>query len=163
MFKSLWEECPTGWTQPQLAKQFQLLRSIIPIANRALEKARLAKKIHSSLEAEVTIHTSSDMVKSTLQELTEPCPVNGMEEVSLSDYLIVSRATVQDGVLDVASLNGLFSDEGAVDWSGEQELVRVVAMPFSESGHVKCPRCWKWTRVENEELCGRCRHVELRN
>ena len=164
MFHSTLQESPGEWTDPQLAKQFELLRSIISISNRALEKSRVAKQIRSSLEARVTIHTNSEEIMSTLCSLAELQSTENSIEFSLADFLIVSEvsmATMQDAVF-----GGGENEEGVVRWCGEQEekdfAVQVMATPISGRG--KCPRCWKWVCPEEkegtEELCERCRMAE---
>ena len=164
VFHSIWQDSPAEWTNSQLAKQVELLRSVTSIANRALEKARIAKKIRSSLEAKLTILTDSETILSTLHDLTGPEPDTDGIELSLADYFIVSEASAQSGGTSPGV--GDFKEEGTVKWTmegEEKELdVQVVAMPISGRG--KCPRCWKWVCPEHEdragELCDRCKMVE---
>lgn len=135
----------------------------------ALEKARIAKAIRGSLEAQVTIHTDSDAVKSTLHQLSESQSANNIE-FSLSDLLLVSEATIQrkhfgnEATIQDSSLpdhKDAFVEEDTVRYHGEEFTVSAVATPVS--GHGKCPRCWKWACAENEELCVRCMQVEHQN
>lgn len=153
--------------QPELAKEFELLRSVITLSKKALEKIRIAKKIRSSLEARIAICTESDSVKSTLIKLASPLETNKDLEFSLSNYFIVSEATVQDGgEIEVHSHEDSSQGEetGVIKWSGEEATVQVVAVPVSvETGHQKCLRCWKWTCPEKEDLCERCKQVERKD
>lgn len=147
---------PGEWTQPELARQFELLRSIISLSHKATEKARLKKEIRSSLEAEITIHTGSDAVRSTLMALAGP-------EASLSDYFIVSKLTLQhQEAADNSQDGAVFSETGTVEFCGERCTVDVVARSLlgGQDGCCKCPRCWKWVCPEEEGLCGRCSQVE---
>ena len=94
VFKSTWEDCPSEWTQPRLAGEFGLLRAVTSLSNRALAGAQEAQVIRSSLEAQVTLHTHSQAVSSTLRRLTESESLDDDIELSLSDCLIVSEASV---------------------------------------------------------------------
>ena len=168
VFKSVWGECPEEWTHPQLALHFQLLRSVTLLSNKALEKARLAKLMRSSLEATATLHMESDIVKSALLETAESGVTESQNvEFSLADCLGVSEAIVNSGPFaDVtvgrAHQDCVFSEEGVVSFDGgDCSKVRVEVTPISgATGQGKCPRCWKWVCPEGEELCMRCKRVE---
>lgn len=161
IFKSIWQETPGEWTQPELAGQFQLLRSVAALSNRTLERARVAKTIRSSLEGRVEVYTESESVQRTLAELTSQSETD--MEFLLSDCLRVSDATVQRGLVDsVVKESTPFFEEDTVPTLGEGDArVQVVAAPIpGTAGRGKCPRCWKWVCQEGEELCVRCRQVE---
>lgn len=126
------------------------------MSKQALELARQAKVIRSSLEGRVTIHCDSDQVKSALAGLSKSQSAIDVE-FSLSDLLIVSEATIQDGFIETDS-DTSFSAVDVLKFRGEEVKVQVVVRVVSERS--KCPRCWKWACAENEELCERCRLVE---
>ena len=54
----------------------------------------------------------------------------------------------------------VYSDEGCVEWGGEECRVSVRVWRAEEKGHYKCPRCWLWTASSSDQLCQRCRDVE---
>ena len=140
-----------------------LLRSITALSNKAIENARISKFIRSSLEADISIHTKSKAILSTLTELTTSLPSNGCDlEFSLSDLFIVSNVSLCDVPLRVTDYpENIFSEARSVEWCGEEYVVEVVAGPTAASSGVrKCPRCWKWSCPEGEELCVRCEAVE---
>lgn len=160
IFKSQWLVSPAEWEQPELSKKMELLRSITSLSNKALENARISKFIRSSLEAEITVHTSKPIL-SELMTLSQQN--NGGLEFSLSDYFIVSMVNVsgEPHAIGKGCNEGIFSERDTVVWYGEEYAVEVVAGPVSKTfGLDKCPRCWKWTCPEGEELCRRCEAVE---
>ena len=71
MFKCDWPECPSEWEQPELAAEFETLRSVRAVCNKALDIARSEKAIRSSLEASVTITTDSPHLLSLLTKHEE--------------------------------------------------------------------------------------------
>ena len=160
IFKSLWLACPAEWEQPELCKKMELLRSIISLSNKAIEKARFSKFIRSSLEAEVTIRTSSEPILSELMKFSQQS--DGDLEFSLGEYFIVSKVNVSGEEIGKGCKDdGNFSVAETVMWHGKENAVEVVAGRVSKTfGLDKCPRCWKWTCPEGEELCGRCATVE---
>ena len=162
VFKSMWLKTPSEWTQSELSDQFEMLHSIVAVSNKALDKAQVAGLIRSSLEAEITIQTPSVGIKSTLLKLTKSQSTKDIE-FPLCDYFRVSKTNIQshfDEGFGATVPN--VQEEATIQWHGEYLPVRTVVTPVSEStGHSKCPRCWKWVCSENEELCSRCRQVEL--
>lgn len=162
VFKSVWQSSPEQWHQPQLADQYKLLRSIIALSNKTLERAREAKAIRGSLEGQVTIHTDSDSILDAVSELTES-QTRADIEFPLCDYLGVSEATVQRGLVEEVPLDSIcfFEEDTISKMLGEGARIQAVVAPVSATtGRSKCPRCWKWVCEEEEELCVRCKQVE---
>ena len=162
VFKSVWRSSPEEWHQPQLADKYKLLRSVIALSNKTLEKAREAKAIRGSLEGQVTIHTDSGSILDALTELTESQTGTDIE-FPLCDCLGVSEATIQGGLAEEVHQDStrFFEEDTISRVRREDARVQIVVAPVSATtGRSKCPRCWKWVCEEKEELCPRCKQVE---
>lgn len=70
----------------------------------------------------------------------------------LADYLLVSRFVLNGQPLAHPRYN--YRDAHA-DIAGLGHC----SISLVPSDRLKCPRCWKFTRDEGTELCGRCQHV----
>lgn len=163
VFKSGWLECPSEWHQPDLAREMELLRSVKDISNKVLETARLDGAIRSSLEAELTLvtTTNSKQLGSLLSKYhceVDTTTGDDAVEFSLADLLIVSKVTLrnEEGVCDH---DASYSISEEVDCDGETVRVRALVDQASKSGKHKCPRCWKWTSITEGALCSRCQLV----
>jgi isoleucyl-tRNA synthetase len=148
------------WNQPLLANQFPLLHCIATLTNKSLDRARAAKAINDSLDGHVTIHTDSESILTAVAELTGS-QIGSDMEFSLSDCLVVSKATIKGGLVEKLpqDQDTRFLEEDTFS-EGEGRRVRVQVSVSAVQGLGKCPRCWKWVCEEGEEMCGRCRHVE---
>ena len=156
MFKCDWPECPSEWEQPELAAEFETLRSVRAVCNKALDIARSEKAIRSSLEASVTITTDSPHLFSLLTKHEEDAHGN---EFPLQDILIVSGLTLNSGsVSDTIISTNENRSHSYVEFvrCGEEECkVQVMAESADLASH-KCPRCWKYTSSVEDSLCERC-------
>ena len=159
MFKCDWPECSSEWEQPELAAEFETLRSVRAVCNKALDIARSEKAVRSSLEASVTITTDSPQLLSLLTKHEEDAHRN---EFPLQDILIVSGLTLKSGsILDTnvsTNQNRLHSYVELVRYGEEECKVQVVAENAELAKH-KCPRCWKYTSSAEDSLCERCTSV----
>ena len=160
VFKGGWLECPTEWTQPDLATEFETLRSIRDVSNKVLDSVRTRREIRSFLEAEVAIQTNSEELTTLLEQHIQPSAKS--VEFSLSDLLVVSKASLMSedhkGVMAEASLTSRDHNvaEEEVVYKDKACDVTVYAWPAVLSKKYKCPRCWKHTSRTDGELCGRC-------
>ena len=156
--------CPEEWYQPDLAHDFELLRSVKDISNKVLENARMDGLIRSSLEAELVLTSNSERLNNLLEKHTHESSSearrdeHGSVEFSLADLLIVSRVSLNnEGVLPSQGAYRSLTEE--VDSSDGVVEVKVAISPASQSGKHKCPRCWKWTSPTEGALCSRCEMV----
>ena len=174
VFKSGWLDCPSEWHQPQLAAEFDAIRSLRSLTYKVLSSAREAGSVRGFTEAEVEIVTDSEELFVLLQRYAgysrrgrnrEEENKSENSNYSLSDIFIVSRVSVE--LSDSVGSEGrgrdevrVYSDEGCVEWGGEECRVSVRVWRAEEKGHYKCPRCWLWTASSSDQLCQRCRDVE---
>ena len=70
MFKSGWLECPLQWHNPQLASEFEILRTVRALTNKALSLARSEGAIRSFTEAGVAVATDSASLATLLKKYT---------------------------------------------------------------------------------------------
>ena len=156
VFKSGWLDCPAEWSQPQLVAEFEAIRAVKAITNKALDLARSKKLIRSSRDAEVAIVTDSKLLEQLLDyHIQAPSAREGSVECSLRNILFVSR-------ISLSAMEGHqgSKESGEVTYEGETSTVEVMVCPASWSGHCKCPRCWKYTSTEEGSVCDRCGTVE---
>ena len=168
MFKSGWIDCPTEWHQPQLADEFDTIRSLRTLVNKTLSSAHKAGSLRSFTEAEVAVVTDSERLYSLLQKYSES---SRREEdknyYNLSNIFIVSHSSVElcdsvsGGEWERGGWEGVtvYSGEGEVVWGGERCGVGVQVGRAEERGYHKCPRCRLWTASGKDQLCQRCTHV----
>ncbi len=110
---------------------------------KAIEGKRETGLIKHSLEARLTIFCDPQcdvprLFRDLLADLGEQTPVNFVRE-----FLIVSQVSLAESPerLTATSLEGLYVDVG-------------------RAHGLKCPRCWQWDEVVNEDgLCARCAKV----
>lgn len=149
VFKSEWLVIPPEWDQPLLSAEFQAIRSVRDVCNKALDLARSDKAIGGSLEAELVIHTSSANLLSLLSQ--HEFVVRGSCDFPLKDIMIVSGLTLSSNQIEGRYM---YSDD--VIYDGEECKVQVVARAFADSEKLKCPRCWKFASDNVNSPCTRC-------
>ena len=140
------------WFQPDLAVEFEMIRSVRDICNKALDRARSDKAIKSSLEADATIVSSSSQLTSLLGQHNSPNTLSDSIEFSLSDILLVSATSLSE-----REPSGCYVVRDRVECGEEMVEVGVCVWPSEKS---KCPRCWKHTSSGEGVLCDRCSMVE---
>ena len=161
VFKGDWIDCPTEWTQPDLAEEFQAIRSLRALVYKSLSLARETGSLRNFTEAQVGVATDSESLYTLLRKYGDDWREGGEREgYSLADLFIVSRARVELGS-DGAGVwgEGVRCEDGEVVLGGEGCGVRVGVWRAEERGRHKCPRCWLWTAETRDQLCFRCAHV----
>jgi len=155
VFKCQWPSTQEHFNRPELAAEFETLRSIRALSNKALDTARNEKAIKSSLEAKINISTDSQTLHSLLSKFERS---EESKEFSLRDILIVSRVTLADQIEEHSPTNQVsrYLHSEVVEFKGEMCPVRVSASVAADSAHHKCPRCWKYTASIEDSLCARC-------
>lgn len=118
--------------------------SVHSAVKAALEQARLAKVVGSSLQSAVTISTSSPRVQEALQRYA--ADLEGIFVVSSVDVTSEQSSSVEGA-------EWAYTQEFEVEGTGNG--VATVVPPK----HHKCPRCWRYLSQAEEELCQRCEDV----
>jgi len=112
------------------------------IVNKALEQARAARLIGSSLEAQVHIAIGPEKISQKAQSIKN----------DLAAFFITSQVE-----LLTKDNNGKYKDEHVLAFV-EEDQIRVVVLKASG---LKCTRCWKFTtdvgaNKEHPEICAQC-------
>ena len=181
VFEAQWPKVPAEWSSgvsPLEARRWSQLLLLKGEVNRAMEAARVAKALGSSLEARVTVHVAEaeaeaegelqpkSSLAAWLRELAAPgggLGGNGVDE--LSALLIVSEARVAGEAGDLPA-----RDEGAGVFVSPPALVDglgTVAVAVERAGGAKCERCWHYSGLvgadkDHPTLCERCGPVVRR-
>jgi len=149
MFMRPWNHVSDEWFDPLLESEMSHLLTIRDGVLKLLEKARVAKQLRSSLEAEVDIFIPDDVAddNALLQVVRR-------EEAFIKTLCIVSDAQITDeGSLGTYSPQWVYTNSVTLI-NGEDEVTLGIRVRPSE--HEKCPRCWTYTRHSNDLLCHRC-------
>eukprot|EP00903_Cladosiphon_okamuranus_P011908 g11184.t1 len=156
-----------GWASGRHAQheseKWGRLRTLRNDVNKALEQARAAKVLGSSLEGQVFIHCSDEGLKTELEELLgdetlkrEPELSNGVDDLRF--VLLVSKINLVDSVEAVDSACA----EGMTVAAKDSESGCVVGV--SRAPGDKCERCWYQcdsvgSHPDHPTLCSRCHGV----
>ncbi|KDQ60188.1 hypothetical protein JAAARDRAFT_598772 [Jaapia argillacea MUCL 33604] len=145
VFTKKWSPLPAEWEDALVEKDMNELLRVRAVVLSLLENAREQKLIGSSLEAEVEFVVPNEGDSPTLELLRR-------EGDFLETLFIVSAVSLTDeGSLGTSSPKWLFTDSISLPGCEEELGVRVLSPKLS-----KCPRCWTFTRHEDETLCKRC-------
>lgn len=131
---------PSRFTMDEAAlrKDMPILMATHGAVKAALETARLAKAVGSSLQGSVVIMAEGN-VESTLQK----------------------HASELDAMFVVSSVD-LNADVSKAAWKYEEDFyvgdVKGTAVVVPPRQH-KCGRCWRYLAEEEDGLCGRCDDV----
>jgi isoleucyl-tRNA synthetase len=144
VFESGWVKIAEQWRCPELAQKWTQLRDLRQAANLALEQARVAKAIGSSLEAKLLISAEDEGLRSVLTTMNSGAG-NGVDE--LRYLFLTSEVEMVDGV----------SAEYRIEENG-------VVIGVVKAEGEKCDRCWNYSShvgesAEHPLLCERCVEV----
>lgn len=132
----------TDYLNDELDNFWKDLMTVRVVVNKALEQARGARKIGSSLEAQVLIKIDDEKLSDKLSSLDR----------ELTGFFITSQASVLKGDQCFDANNGYLSE--AVE-SG----ISVAVLPAAGT---KCARCWKYSQEvgansSHPDLCHACK------
>jgi isoleucyl-tRNA synthetase len=138
----------------------------------AQEKVRADKKIGSALESGVTMYLHPEAAEAFSRSFAE-CTKKAASPQEMEDQL-ASLFVVSEFRIRMLGEAGVFEKEdpdafkASAQWSVEEDIAPakngawlgsgakvVVHAPSAE----KCPRCWRWVKAPEEEICGRCEGV----
>lgn len=128
-----------------IRKDIPTLMAVHSAVKAALERARLAKVVGSSLQSAVVVSSSNARVNETLARYAE----------ELDAIFVVSSVEVNSPIPE--GPEWAYVQEFDVDGGGQKGTVTV--LPPRQH---KCPRCWRYLAVEEDTLCQRCDDVVAR-
>jgi len=137
VFQAGWVTVPEAWHQPDLAAKWEALRTVRTEVNKALEQARTAKLIGSSLEAKVYLVTTDEQLAIAVSSIAD----------ELRYLFLVSQ-------VELSLASGVSSNSFSSTVAG-------IEITVSPADGQKCTRCWNYsTRVseskEHPHICERC-------
>ncbi|KAL2757064.1 hypothetical protein ACRALDRAFT_1075765 [Sodiomyces alcalophilus JCM 7366] len=129
-----------------IRKDIPTLMAVHSAVKAALEQARLAKVVGSSLQSAVVLSSSNEAVNQTLARYAD----------ELDAIFVVSSVDINASA--PAGPEWAYVQEFDVDGGGVQKGTVTVLPPRQH----KCPRCWRYLAVEEDALCQRCDDVVAR-
>ena len=128
-----WPKINDKFKDQELNNKWDKLIALREVVTKAIEPARADKKIGSSLETAVSIKISDESLKELIKSVKD----------ELKNVFITSQAfIIEDGQEPETLLN-----------SYEEDCYKVYVTGASGK---KCPRCWKFTRQQEEKVCSEC-------
>ncbi|KAG9052648.1 isoleucine-tRNA ligase [Serendipita sp. 407] len=146
VFQCGWESVDQTWRDEGSQKDMEALLQVRKAVIDLLEKARTEKKIRSSLEADIQLILPDGAETSPLATLLYH------EEAYLSRLFIVSNVTLENDQAKVFDQEWAFSE--LLQIPDTEEYMRICVRP---AARFKCPRCWSYTKEEEQHVCGRCK------
>jgi len=128
-----WPQVSENFKNQELNDKWDQIIDLREIITKAIEPARAEKKIGSSLETAVYIKISDETHKALIKSV----------ESELKNVFITSQAKIIEAGEEPANLFNRYEEEGYTIY---------VTPALAE----KCPRCWKFTRKPEEEICPEC-------
>ncbi|ODV82669.1 hypothetical protein CANARDRAFT_10328 [[Candida] arabinofermentans NRRL YB-2248] len=147
-------ECPISYIDSKLESEFNVLFELRTSVRQVIDRAtRLDKIVKNPLETSVDI-----IINNTNVELVQLLNKYSNE---LADYFMVSQVRLINGntVDDLGSNVNGYKYASEVNVAVGSPYEGTVQLSVVKSDRLKCPRCWKFTRVKEDELCGRCDEV----
>lgn len=131
-----WSQVNENYKNHELNNKWDQIIDLRELVTKAIEPARAEKKIGSSLETAVYIKINDENHKNLIQTI----------ESELKNVFITSQAFVIEEGQEPENIMNNIEECGYIIY---------VAPATGE----KCPRCWKFTRKESEEICPECQNA----
>ncbi|KKF97471.1 Isoleucine--tRNA ligase mitochondrial [Ceratocystis platani] len=133
-----------GLDDAELARDIPLLMATSSAVKAALEKARLAKVLGSSLQSAVVISVKNSHIAAQLRKYAG----------ELDAMFVVSSVDVVTDTVELVVANGQWYYTH--DFEVQGIPMRAIILPPKMH---KCARCWRFLAEMEEGLCGRCEEV----
>ncbi|KAK9475914.1 tRNA synthetases class I-domain-containing protein [Lipomyces japonicus] len=154
-FAAGWVTSPQEWDNELIVHEFVEIGLIQDKVKALMERARQAKVIGSSLEADVVI---------TVKPGTHAFEFLRKHETHLPELLVASNVTIVPvGKADRdrgSQDRGEWTFSAPAGGNGQDEQLVIknepVTVQIVKPRHHKCPRCWQFRANHADELCGRC-------
>ncbi|KAJ1799096.1 isoleucine-tRNA ligase [Coemansia sp. RSA 2399] len=156
VFQEPWDQTNKEWDNKELAEEWNALRLIRSLSNKAIEATRQGKAIGSSLEAELDIYVSLETrIGQTLVKYKDD-----LQQLCITSDARIHSISEDSATPDAGSDADVFVSEEKVPSFGTETAVRVKCR---RSSLHKCPRCWNFHSVEADSLCTRCDEALISN
>lgn len=147
----IWVPVSAEWEDTQAESDMSELIRVRNQVRVALERARRASQLKSSLEANVML----SLPKGAMQDAHGLVSLLRREEHFLKTLFIVSDVKLADGSIPTSHLGSWHYAE-SMPLPDREGSVEITVVPAAQS---KCPRCWTFNRKEEDTLCHRCSDV----
>ncbi|EFC45761.1 predicted protein [Naegleria gruberi] len=142
-----------GIELPQEEKTTEMFNQVIELRQeifKLIEKARMDKVFRTSNEVKVTIESveSEKLIQAIQPLLSQSTKQN--KNTQLEDIMMVSSVEWLKGI----NPNPLYTLQYETSLDSKK-----VSLSISKADLHKCPRCWRFASVVENEPCGRCAHV----
>ncbi|CAI6335928.1 unnamed protein product [Periconia digitata] len=162
--RTIWTPLPRP--TPEEAKSLDETQHLVNKLNTcikgALERLRLDKKLGSSLESEVVLFLNKEKPSPIPGPALTPAQLDEFASLFVvSGFKAIEYAKTQGQ--DETEAKSILKD-AYQHWYAEERLLTGTV----DNGHFvavhkataeKCPRCWRFAREAEKELCGRCEDV----
>ncbi|KAI1294490.1 tRNA synthetases class I-domain-containing protein [Xylaria venustula] len=132
----------------ELRKDIPILMAVHTAVKAALEPARSAGHVGSSLQSSVEIHVA----ESAQQDHKAILAVLEKHADELANMFVVSTVHINKPKDANSNADFVFREEFEID--GVKAYVEV-----GPPEHAKCPRCWRYVAPQEDTLCTRCEDV----
>ncbi|KAL1611568.1 isoleucine-tRNA ligase [Nothophoma quercina] len=159
--QAVWKALPatTAAKAKALDNVLERINEISSAVKVAQERLRADKKIGSGLETAVTLVLSPDAIFE-FNALLQSCVPHADLDVQsqLTGLLVVSDFQMSAGKSDEAG-TWAWQDTETVATTSEHSFLKDAKVVVHPPRLEKCPRCWRFAKAAEEELCGRCGDV----
>ncbi|KAI1323752.1 isoleucyl-tRNA synthetase [Xylariaceae sp. FL0255] len=139
--------------QDVLRKDMSVLMSVHSAVKVALEQARRAGHVKSSLQSAVDIHTPTD---SSVPLTTTVLDVLNRHSDELASIFVVSSVRINSPGTENGRED---TEESFVHREKIWETVQDSYVEVFPPEHAMCPRCWRYVAPAEDTLCGRCEDI----
>ncbi|CEG66030.1 Putative Isoleucyl-tRNA synthetase [Rhizopus microsporus] len=141
IFKTGWLRSDDRWYNNNINEKWSVLLNLKSEINQTLEKVRQEKHIRTSQEAEVILCLDSSTKLANI--------IQSLQPAELSSLFMTSHVYINT---DPKGDNLLTERESTIQ--GDK-----CKITLQRSQHHKCPRCWNYHSIEQDQLCTRCAHT----
>ncbi|OWB75532.1 hypothetical protein B5S31_g5444 [[Candida] boidinii] len=114
-----------------------------------IDKAnRLDKNVRNSLETSIYLN---------LNENSEMFQILNKYKDEIADFCVVSQFHLNKPIIENGEIESNYNYEFEID--DLSDLKESIKINVVKSDKLKCPRCWKFTREPQDDLCNRCEDV----
>lgn len=159
--QAVWKALPatTAAKAKALDNVLERVNEISSAVKVAQERLRADKKIGSGLETAVTLVLSPDAIFE-FNALLQSCVPHADLDVQsqLAGLLVVSDFQMSAEKSDEAG-TWAWQDTETIATTSEHSFLKDAKVVVHPPRLEKCPRCWRFAKAAEEELCGRCGDV----
>jgi isoleucyl-tRNA synthetase len=171
--RATWTPLPARADQRVMEQMLTDVNALGAAMKSAQERVRADKKIGSALESSVTMYLDTQAAETFADRFRECTKLDGVGQEQMQEQL-ASLFVVSEFRLRCVGGVGVFEMEdpealqASSRWSVEETIAPAKNVGWLDRGarvvvHSpsadKCPRCWRYVKAAEDEICGRCEGV----